>query len=56
MTQVELAKFCGVSQATVAQWEKGVCFPKAAKLPALARALGCPVKELLDMAEARASA
>ena len=56
MTQAELAKLCGVSQGSVAQWEKGGSFPKAEKLPALARALGCPVKELLDMAEARASA
>ena len=39
MTQARLAKLCGVSQATVAMWEKGICFPKAEKLSQVSRAL-----------------
>lgn len=53
MTQVELAKLCGVSQGTVAQWEKGICFPKAEKICAVARALNCDSILLLQMAETR---
>ena len=53
MTQVELAKACGVSQGTVAQWEKGLCFPKAEKISTLSCVLGCSNDVLLRMAEER---
>ena len=53
MTQTQLAELCGVSQGTVALWEKGICFPKAGKVPAVARALGCDSSQLLRMAEER---
>lgn len=53
LTQKELGEACGVSQGTVAQWEKGICFPKAGKIPALSRVLGCDSEELLQMAENR---
>ena len=53
LTQKELGEACGVSQGTVAQWEKGICFPKAEKIPALSRVLGCNSEELLRMAEKR---
>lgn len=53
LTQAELGKACGVSQGTVAQWEKGVCFPKAGKIPSLARVLECDSDVLLRMAEDR---
>ena len=53
MTQAQLAEACGVSQGTVAQWEKGICFPKAGKIPALSRVLECNCDELLQMAEER---
>ena len=53
MTQKELAQACGVSQGPVAQWEKGICCPKAGKIPALSRTLGCDTDELLQMAEER---
>lgn len=53
LTQKELGEACGVSQGTVAQWEKGVCFPKAEKIPALSRILECDSEELLKMAENR---
>lgn len=51
LTQKELGEACGVSQGTVAQWEKGNCFPKAGKIPALSRVLECDSDELLRMAE-----
>ena len=53
MTQKELAEACGVRQATVAQWEKGICFPKTDKIPTLSRVLDCDSEELLQMAEDR---
>ena len=53
MTQSQLAEACGVTQGTVAQWEKGTAFPKAGKIPTLSRVLGCDSEELLQMAEER---
>lgn len=53
MTQAQLAEACGVSQGTVAQWEKGICFPKSGKIPTLSRVLECDSDELLQMAEER---
>ena len=53
LTQVQLAQACGVSQGTIAQWEKGLCFPKAEKIPTLSRVLECSSDELLRMAEER---
>ena len=53
LTQKELGDACGVSQGTVAQWEKGLCFPKAEKLQALSRVLECDVDVLLKIAERR---
>jgi transcriptional regulator with XRE-family HTH domain len=53
LTQLELAEACGVTQGTVAQWEKGICFPKSGKIPALCRVLECDCDELLKMAEER---
>lgn len=53
MTQKELADACGVSQGTVAQWEKGVCFPNARRIQAVSQALECDSVELLRMAEER---
>lgn len=47
MTQDELALKMGVGQNTVSQWETGERTPKADKLPALAKILGCTVDELL---------
>ena len=53
MTQGQLAKLCGVTQSTVAQWEKGICFPKAEKIGTVARVLNCDSDLLLRMAEER---
>ena len=53
LTQLQLAEACGVSQGTVAQWEKGLCFPKTEKIPTLSRVLECESDLLLRMAEER---
>lgn len=53
LTQVQLAEACGVTQGTVAQWEKGLCFPKAEKISTLCRVLDCSSDVLLRMAEKR---
>ena len=53
LTQKQLADACGVTQGTVAQWEKGICFPKAEKIPKLALVLGCHIGDLLRLAETR---
>ena len=53
MTQIQLAEACGVTQGTIAQWEKGICFPKADKIFTLARVLECNSDSLLRMAEER---
>ena len=47
MTQAELAKAVGVSQAAVAQWENGQTSPTVSKLKQIARVLKCKVGDLL---------
>ena len=51
MTQLQLAKACGVSQGAIAMWEKGICFPKSGRIMTVARVLGCESDLLLQMAE-----
>ena len=48
ITQMELAAKIEVPQSTIASWETGRAFPRAEKLPAIAKALGCTIDELLD--------
>lgn len=36
----------GVTQASIAQWENGDSFPRADKLPELAKILGCRIDDL----------
>ena len=48
ITQMELAAKIDVPQSTIASWETGRAFPRAEKLPAIAKALGCTIDELLD--------
>jgi len=47
LKQEELAGMLGVAQSTVSMWETGYAFPRADKLPALAKILKCTVDELL---------
>ena len=53
MTQTQLADACDVTQATISQWEKGICAPKAGKIPTLSRVLECNSEDLLQMIEER---
>lgn len=48
ITQAELARRLGVSQANISQWETGEAFPRADKLPQLAEILGCKIDDLFD--------
>ena len=48
ITQMELAAKIEVPQSTIASWETGRALPRADKLPAIAKALGCTIDELLD--------
>ena len=48
ITQMELAVLINVPQSTIATWETGRAFPRAEKLPAIAKALSCTVDELLQ--------
>lgn len=56
LSQAELGRRTGVSQQSVAQWEKGVNLPEGARLTTLANELGVTVDELLgqrDLTSAR---
>lgn len=47
LTQEDVAKACDVDRSTVTKWEAGMFFPRADKLPILAKFLGCTIDELL---------
>ena len=47
LTQIDLAKQLGVARTAIAMWETGAAFPRADKLPMLAKILNCTVDELL---------
>ena len=47
MTQMEVGKRLGVSDAAVCQWEKGETLPAAGRLLEIAKLYGCTVDELL---------
>ncbi len=53
LTQQELADKLSVGQSTVAMWETDNSLPRADKLPALAKFLGCTIDELLSDVEGR---
>lgn len=48
LTQSELAAQLNVGQTTVAMWETGYSFPRADKLPELAKILGCRIDDLFE--------
>ena len=52
LTQKALAQLIGVSRTTVSMWESGEVYPRADKLPELARILGCSIDELFGAAGA----
>lgn len=48
LTQMQVAKALGVSDAAVCQWEKGETMPNGKRLPEIAKLYGCTVDELLE--------
>lgn len=46
LSQEQLARLMGTTQAAVAMWETGARMPRADKLPKLAEVLGCTVADL----------
>lgn len=46
LSQSDLAALMGVDQTAVSQWERGITQPRAAKLPELAKVLGCTIDAL----------
>ena len=46
LTQKELGALIGATGSAVAMWETGRRFPRADKLPELARVLGCSIDDL----------
>ncbi len=48
-SQDAIATELGVDRSTVAKWETGVAFPRGDKLPAVARAYGCEIKDFFDV-------
>lgn len=49
LSQADLAKLVGVSQATVSRWEADVMTPKTDKLSPLAKALGVEIQDVMWM-------
>ena len=47
LTQMEVAKAIGVSDAAVCQWEKGETMPTASRLIQIAKLYKCTVDKLL---------
>lgn len=48
MRQIDLAASMGVSQSTVAEWDKELYLPKTRQLPLLANVLNCTIEELYN--------
>ena len=48
LTQQNLTDELKINRSTVAMWEAGESFPRADKLPILARILGCTINELFE--------
>lgn len=55
LTQQNLADELKINRSTVAMWEAGESFPRADKLPILARILGCTINDLFEDNEKAAS-
>lgn len=48
LTQADVAEYCGVSQASVSNWCKGVKMPRMDKIDKLCELFGCSRSDLLD--------
>ncbi len=49
LSQEEASATLGVDRSTVAKWETGAAFPRGDKLPAVASAYGCEIKDFFDV-------
>lgn len=49
LTQKQVATELGIDQSAVSFWERGICNPRAALLPKIAKLYGTSVDELLEM-------
>ena len=48
ISQKNLAEECGVTQPSVAAWEKGESQPRSGKIPIIARTLKCEIADLYE--------
>lgn len=46
-TQHDVSRLIGVDQSAVAKWEAGISYPKADKLPKLAKLYRCTIDQLI---------
>lgn len=51
ITQSKLAEMLKVDRSSIAKWETGEAFPRADKLPQLAKILGCTIDDLFTEQE-----
>lgn len=51
LTQQNIADTLNIRQSTVAMWESGEQFPRADKLPELAKILNCTIDDLFNEGE-----
>lgn len=56
LSQTELARRIGVNQSSIADWERGKCFPKTGSAIKLARELRCSLDEIFDVSTGKAEA
>lgn len=56
LSQTELARRIGATQSSIADWERGKCFPKTGTAIKLARALHCSLDEIFDVRTGKAEA
>lgn len=48
LTQTDIANAVGVTQPSVAAWEKGESQPRSGKIPVIARTLKCEIADLYE--------
>ncbi len=51
LSQKEAADLLGVKQVSVWQWEHGVTYPKAERLPEIAKLYGCSVNDFFERSD-----
>ena len=54
LSQMDVAAYCGVSQASVSNWCKGIKMPRMDKIDKLCELFGCSRTDLLDEPKAPA--